>query len=637
MPPVRPDEPARWRWPLYTLLFGIAVLAVLPLWLVRVLPASGWTQNMHVARVLADVITHGPDAFHGRLWVPTPNSLVPYWLALLGPKLGFALATRLLATLALLGLPWAWLAWLRASGRSPWLAMAALPWLLGPAYLQGDLPLLVAWPLWFLALAFHLRAMEPPSLLKTGCGLRRWLLLALPVALMAMTHPVAWLTILALLPILALLQAGRTGVRTALRHLLLTLLAVLPSIALLLPWIGKVLASIGGLRGFQRAWRSEWWLPGDNLRQLADLSLDGFGNHGPRIDSLLELQERSGELLAFAWLVALVLWLAASMRASREQAAEPAPLLNPHPVHALAAVTLGYFLLPARLIAPLPLAQFSAHLPPIIAMLAALALPLDPLAPPRSVRVRTWVASAVLVVVAVALPVYALRSILLDSAAFGGLEQAMAALPQGKRVCTISARSDTRHVRAGVHDDLGAWPLILRGGLVNEPVPDVIWTPVIEHTHGHLPYLPRASELRLEDAKACQFFALFRDPGVQVEQITRQFRPLPRLYGRDMWEIYQNLKAGPWPPPLWLTPQTERMVACALGQMGMPPVEMPAEQVETMQIRTRLGWNIRCVEPVLAPLPVPNPPSGAIQPPRMAVPQHVPVLQGVPDAPSVLH
>jgi hypothetical protein len=614
----------RWRWPLYTLLLGIAVLAVLPLWVVRVLPASGWTQNMHVARVLADVIARGPDAYHGRLWVPTPNSLVPYTLALLGSHLGYVLATRLLATLALLGLPWAWLAWLRASGRSPWLAIAALPWLLGPAYLQGDLPLLLAWPLCFAALALHLRAMEQG-------GWRRWLLLALPLTLLAVTHPVVWLAILALLPLLAILQAGRTGWRPALRHLLLTLLAVLPSIALLLPWMGKVLASLGGLRGFQRAWRSEWWLPGDNLRQLADLSLDGFGNHGPRIESLLELRERSGELLAFAWLVALVMWLAASMREARERTeTSPAPL-NPHPVHALAIVTLGYFLLPARLIAPLPLGQFSALLPPVIAMLAALALPFDPLVPPRSVRLRTWAASAVLLTVAVALPVYALRSMLLDSAAFGGLEQAMAAIPQNQRVCTISARSDTRHVRAGVHDDLGAWPLILRGGLVNEAVPDVLWTPVIEHTHGHLPYLPRAQEMRLEDGKACQYFAVFRDPGVQIEQITRQFRPLPRVYGRDMWEIYQNLKVGPWPPPLWLTPQTERMLACALGQMGLQPVEMPAEQAETMQVRVRLGWNIRCIDPVLPPTTAP------IQPPRMAVPQHMPLLQGVPDAPGVLH
>ena len=76
--------------------------------------------------------------------MPTPIAFVPYVLALLGPSLGFALAARILATLALLALPWTWLAWLRASGRSPWLVVAALPWLLGPAYLQGELPLLVA-------------------------------------------------------------------------------------------------------------------------------------------------------------------------------------------------------------------------------------------------------------------------------------------------------------------------------------------------------------------------------------------------------------------------------------------------------------------------------------------------------------
>ena len=621
----------RWRWPLYTLIVGLSAFAVLPIWLVRVLPASGWTQSLHVARVLADVLAHGPDAFHGRLWVPTPISLVPYILAIGGAKIGFTLTARLLATLALLGLPWAWLAYLRASGRSPWLVIAALPWLMGPAYLQGELSLLVAWPLWFLALALQLRAMQ------LG-GWRRWALLALPVALLAVTHPVAWLTLLGLLPILALLQVGRSGWRVAMRHVATSLVAVLPSIAVLLPWLGKVLKSLGGRHNFWRAWHSEWWLPGDNFRQLTDLSLDGFGNHGPRIESFKELGERSGELLAFAWLLALVVWLTAAMRDARERAQTPVPLADPHPVHALAVVAFGYFLLPARLIAPLPLLQFSGMLPPIIAILAALASPLDPLSPPRSARLRTWLASGTLLVVAIALPVHALRSLLLDSVGFGSLEQALATLPPNQRVCTVSARSDVRHVRAGVHEDLAAWPLILRGGLVNEPVPDVLWTPVVEYEHGRLPYLPRATELRLDDARACQFFVVFRDPGVQVEQIAAQFKPLPRLYGRDMWEIYQNLRATPWPPPVWLNPQTERMVACALAQLGLPPTPMAAEQVETMQVRARLGWNIRCVDaparPAPAsPAPLVPPPLLAPPSPRLAVPQplHVPV------SPSVLH
>ncbi len=617
----------RWRWPLYTLVAGIAALVVLPLWLVQQLPASGWTQNLHIARVLADVLERGPDGLHGRLWVATPNSLVPYCLALAAPKLGLVAAARLLATLALLALPWTWLAWLRASGRSPWLAVAALPWLLGPAYLQGDLPLLVAWPLWFGALAVQLAAM------RVG-GAARWLLLAVLLLGLAVTHPVPWLTALGLLPILALLRAGRTGLRAALRLLALTLLAAAPSVLVLVPWARKIAASLGGTAGFAQAWRSEWWLPGDNFRQLADLSLDGFGNHGPRIDSLKELSERSAEMLAFLWLAALVVWLAAAMRQAREQAPQQGALADPHPVHALAALTLAYFLLPSRLIAPLPLLQFSGLLPPVIAVVAVLALPLDPLAPPRSMRVRSWLASAALVVVAVALPAFAMRSLLLDSVGFGALDQALAKLPPNKRVCTVSARSDVRHVRAGVHDDLGAWPLIARGGLVNEPVPDVLWTPVVEYPHGRLPWLPRAADVRLDDARACQYFLIFRDPGVAIDQVARQFKVLPRIYSRDMWEIYVNLHDAQWPPPTWLTPQTERMVACTTAMIGLQPPQMPAEQVETMQLRARLGWNIRCVEPPPAPEPA------AVAPPgRFAVPMPIspPHAQQVPAPPTVLH
>ncbi len=592
--------PVRWQWPLYTLVVGVCALVVLPIWLVHQLPAAGWTQSMHIARVLSDVLAHGPDGLHGRLGVPTPIAVVPYFLALLGPSLGFALAARILATLALLALPWTWLAWLRASGRSPWLVVAALPWLLGPAYLQGELPLLVAWPLWFGALAAQLAAIRHR-------GAARWVLVALLAAALAVTHPVPWLLALGGLPILAALRTGRAGLRVALGQLGATLLALLPSVLLWVPWAAKILQSLGGMPSFFRAWRTEWWLPGDNLRQLADLSLDGFGNHGPRIDSLREFSERSGELLAFVWLLALTVWLAAAIRQAREQAPAPAPL-DPHPVHALAALMVGYFLLPARLLAPLPLLQFSGLLPPILAVLAVLALPLDPLAPPPSMRIRTWCASGLLLVVVVALPAFALRSLLLDSVGFGALDRALAALPADQRVCTVSARSDVRHVRAGVHDDLGAWPLIARGGLVNEPVPEVLWTPVVEFPNGHLPWLPRAQDVRLDDARACQYFLIFRDPGVAVENIAKQFKVLPRIYSRDMWEIYVNLRAAPWPPPAWLTPQTERMVACGTALIGLPPVQMPPEQAETLQLRTRLGWSIRCIEPS-TPLKPPLPPA----------------------------
>ncbi len=616
-----------WRWPLYTLVAGITALVLLPIWLVSVLPASGWTENLHVARVLADVTARGSDGLHGQLWVPTPNSLVPFIVAFLGPKIGFTLAARILATVGLIALPMAWLTWLRASGRSPWLVVGALPWLMGPPYLQGDLPLIVAWPLWFWALALQVKAM------RVGVWWR-WLLLFVPVALLSLTHPVAWLTILGLLPILALLQGGRSGLRVALRHVGLTLLTTLPSIALLAPWIGKVLTSLGGPLAFARAWRTEWWLPGDNFRQLADLSLDGFGNHGPRIDSLRELSERSGEMLAFAWLLALIVWLVAAMRQAREREAPADNLPNPQPVHALGVLTLGYFLLPARWIAPLPLLQFSGLLPPIIAILAVLALPLDPLLPPRSLRVRTWIASMVLIAIAIALPPYALRSQLLDAVGFGSMNEALATLPPNQRVCTVSARSDVRHVRAGVHDDLAAWPLILRGGLVNEPVPNVLWTPVVEYPNGHLPWLPRAADVRLEDAGACQYLVVFHDPGVQSDALVRQFKPLPRLYSRDAWDVYQNIRAKPWPQPAWLTPQTERMIACATAQIGLPPPTMPSEQVETMQLRARLGWSIRCVEPSVAPPALPH-----AEFPRASVPlpQQPPRPMHVPVAPSVLH
>lgn len=590
-----------WRVPLLALCAGILLLILLPLWTVPVLPASGWTSALHEARLLADVLRHGPDAYHARLWVPTPMTAVPYLLALTGPS-HLEMALRLLASLALLSTVLVWWLWLRNTKRSPWLLVGALPWLVSQPFLQGDIAILLSWPLWFGTLALQIPAMRRTWL---------WPLVALLVTLVALTHPLPWLSLLVLLPLLALLQAGRHGWKNALKWTLFSLLSSLPSVLLLRPWWLKVLTSMNGWPGMVQAWRQEWWLPGDNFRQLVDLSLDRLNPHAAQIPEMKQLFDHHGELVAFAWTTALIVWLAASVRQGRENPQNT--VKNPQPIHALVLLSLAYFLLPARIHSPLALPVVGGQLPPLLAILAVLALPLDPLQPPLTFRVRTWLATLTLVVVAVALPLLAWQSLLLDATSFGSLHQAFATIPEGQRVCTLSARSDVRHVRAGVFDDLGGWSLILRGGLSNEPAPNPGLSPLTEEPLGHLPWLPRANDARLKDMAPCQYIAVFRDPGVALTEITKQFRALPQLYAHDAWEVFQNVRAGPWPPPQPLTPDEERLNACFFTMFGLPPEDMPDEQPQALSARLGLDWGPNCL-PFTPPARVPG------FPPPVAVP-----------------
>ena len=601
-----------WRWPLAVLVVGIVLLTLAPLWMAAVLPSSGWMESLHIGRLLSDVLQDGPDDFHARLWVPTPESAVAYVLAWLGPTLGFDHAMRALTSLALVATVATWWLWLRSTGRASVLLLAALPWLISQPLLHGDVPILVSWPLCFATLALHAQVLQLPHTFSVA-ALWRWAVMALLIVLVSVTHPVPWLGLAMGLPLLTLLFLPQLGVTRTLATTLLALLAQLPALLVLRPWWRKVLQSVGGWHEFTRGWVTEWWSPSDNFRQLVDFSLDRLSPHALQLRVAQDLPDHAGEFMAFGWLVALTIWAGVSIRERREQALHPeVPVTRPHPQPLLVAAMLlvAYFVVPARLHAPLPLAVVGGQIPSVLAMVAALAIPLNPLQPPRGVVGRTWLALGMFTVIALALPLQAWQTMLLDGTTYGHLEDAYNAIPEGKRVCSITARNDVRRMHVGVHDQIAAWSLILRGGLTQEPAPDAGWTPVVEQPFGHLPLQPRLPEIRLADMGACEYIVVFRDPGVPAQRITTELKALPRIYERGPWEIFLNIRANRWPPPVWMTPANDRMGYCALGLVGLTPPTTVAEHTDAMRARALLGWGQRCSD---APAPVTRVPSPPLQ------------------------
>lgn len=594
--------PPLWRWPLAAFVTGLVLLTIAPLWLAAVLPSNGWVETLHVARLLSDVLLEGQDAYHARLWVPTPMSTVPYLIAWFGPYVGFDEAMRALASLALAGTVAAWAVWLRATGRSALLLVAALPWLISQPYLRGDVAVLVATPLIFLALALHAQALQHP-------GVWRWLVMAVLIALAGVTHPLAGFGLAVGLPLLGLLHAVHVGWQRAGAAAGLALLADLPLLLILRPWWQKVLQSLGGWPQFVSGWATEWWPPSDNFRQLVDFSLDRLTPHALQLRVFQDLPDHLGEFLAFGWVLALAIWAGVAIRQRREYEAGPEPrpaLPHPQPVYVLLVLLVAYFIAPARIHGPLPLAVVGAHIPTLLAMVASLSITLDPLKAPTGLRIRTAVAGVLFALTALILPVQAWQAILVDATTYGSLDDAYGAIPEGKRVCTVSARNDVRRMHVGIHDQVAAWSVILRGGLTQEPAPDAGWTPLVEQPLGHLPPQPRLPEVRLADMKACEYIVVFRDPGVAVEKVSSELKPLPRVYSRGPWEIFLNIRAAPWPPPLWMTPVNERMTACVQGLFGLAPTVHVTEHTDAMRARALLGWGQRCAEPpapVAAPVP----------------------------------
>ncbi len=174
--------PFHLRW-----LLAVAITAnLVALW------ASPWLPMANLGRhvQLLDIAVRYNDAQTAyRDWFLLPNVLepgtLPLWLARLLPYLNAWVVARLLLSAYVVGLPLALLAVARAMGRSPWLALFAVPLTWNALVNAGELNFLVALPLlfWVVALA---------RTLAVAGGARRGVLLAVVLMLLFLCHILAF-------------------------------------------------------------------------------------------------------------------------------------------------------------------------------------------------------------------------------------------------------------------------------------------------------------------------------------------------------------------------------------------------------------------------------------------------------------
>ena len=205
--------------------FGLAIAVnLIPIWSTRWLPLQdlgGHVELMDVMARHADADTLYADVFELPS-SPRPNTL-SLWLAwLLGPIVGMVALTKLLMSAYVVGLPLGTLAIARAWGRSPWLALFAVPLTWNGLALHGLINYLLAMPLilWAFALA---RRYAEEGVRKHG------LLLAGALVGLYLAHVIGFLIGLGLslyAMVLYLPSRRRAG----------RLIALLPAVPLLLWW-----------------------------------------------------------------------------------------------------------------------------------------------------------------------------------------------------------------------------------------------------------------------------------------------------------------------------------------------------------------------------------------------------------------
>lgn len=574
-----------------TLLPLLVALALWPLWAVDLLPMPGFVTHLRVATILHDwqTLPLYRTTFK-RLPFPTPLSGFAYLTHELARLHDVEWAGRVVLTLALLGLVLAARALLAVAGHSRWLLLGMLPWLLNPDLFQGDAPLVLALPLIVAALALHLRLLQMPS---------PWpaLGLALTLAALAMTHWL-WLVVMLLLPMLAIWQGIRLGLRQLLLGTLWTVVLSLPSAALLLPWARQAWPLLPHTLAGQPS------LPLEGGRRLIDSLFDVFAPHGPGLDSVAELfLHRPGGMASFLWLVGLFLWLLGSIRQQREQPrAVPVGVDGTgYLAQALVLLLIGYLVAPALLVQPLLIATPGARLVDLLAILAVLALPLQPLAPPRSARLRTWAGTLAFLVVAIQLPLSSLEALLLSRTELGPIRDVYAHVPVGSRVATLHARVQGRWLRAPVLANLGHWYDVLDGGLAPDPLPDPWLQPVRVRPGQQRPMPPNDPETFRwkEHGRWYDWFVVYAQPGDPPAAWDAFLRTLPRVYQRSGWSVYQNLDVVPWPPPPELTPAehraANRLTECALGLQGWRVARPTVLEADGPDHWLRTRW--KCPEP----------------------------------------
>ena len=286
--PPPPALPVHLRW-----LLALAILGnLLALWTVPWLPFG--ELGLHV-QLLDIAARYNAAETAYRDWFVQPHLLdpgtLPLWFAHLLPYLNAWIVARLLLSAYVVALPLAVLALARALGRSPWLALFAVPLTWNALVNAGLLNALLAMPLLFWALALARR-------MATDGGLQRGILLGLTLVLLFFCHLVPFG--LALISVVFLFVWYRRDLWSLTR-----LWVVLPTAPLLLQfaWRQLIAAQAAALRHLQTvdAPNAPERLPARALvDRLYDWTLLFFTDHADRVLAVALLA-----IWLTAWLVGL--------------------------------------------------------------------------------------------------------------------------------------------------------------------------------------------------------------------------------------------------------------------------------------------------------------------------------------------
>jgi len=616
-----PTAPAadRFAFAAYALCAAGTALCIAPLWLVDLVPLLDFGQHLQLATILHDWSREPLYAQHyTRVPGLTPCWFFPTAVDLLAHLRGTLWAGRVVLSLSLAAVPVAALWLLRVAGHSPWLVLGVLPWTLNYDFFLGYVDHLAALPIFLGLLAAHLRWLQQP----------RWyrgLLVAALIAWLAVTHYLLFVVGLCSIPLLALTMGLRRRPATAPLLLLRDVGLGLPALALLAPWANRQAAAAGGWKAWLANPAAEHPLPLADLRQLPDRLLDAFAPHGPGIDSVADLLlHRPGEVVGVLWILGLGAWLLGSVRQQRLARetealdrlakADRGGANTSYLGWAFVLVLIAYFALPEELRRPIWLYGIHFRLVEVLAILAVLALPLRPAAPP-AVPIRVGLGTLAMGLCAVMMPLSTMQSFLLARTEFAAIRQAFDTIPRGSKVLTLHRRSCSRYLRPCVLHDMGAWYTVLRGGYAPMAFGDPALQRIAVRADRQLPAPPVEDPdgLNWQDhGRFYDYIAVYKDLGEDTSGFEAYLKNLPRIFQRGNWQVFQNLKRTPFPPPSAAaereTMQATLLVEYAVSMTGLdwdtPQQRVPVHLRAPHALLARLGWlaPVRAqVAPLLAP------------------------------------
>jgi hypothetical protein len=156
-----------------------------------------------------------------------------------------------------------------------------------------------------------------------------------------------------------------------------------------------------------------------------------------------------------------------------------------------------------------------------------------------------------LLAAAVAAPLLTTGQFLLARTEYGTLRQAMAAIPKGKKVLVLRRKFDSRFLRATLFNGITEWYDVLRGGYVPYSFADTSSKPFVVNKKTALPAPPwdfhDAFNWQLH-GRYYDYIVLFGEPTAPRAPYEDQLPADLRLvYHHDMWRVYHNPQAAPYP------------------------------------------------------------------------------------------